>query len=622
MNNYIPLYRKYRPQSFADLIGQESVVKTLSNAINLGKISHAYLFTGPRGTGKTSSARILAKSLNCVEGPTVSPCGKCPSCIDIAKSNSVDVIEIDAASNRKVEDARNLLEKVHFVPVAGKYKVYIIDEVHMLTTEAFNTLLKTLEEPPPNLVFILATTEAHKVLNTIISRCQRFDFKRVSQGQIIQRLREIAQKESVSINDKALSLIAKKAYGGMRDALGLLDQASVLANQGIEITETDILTLFGSLSEDTLHEIAQNFAQRDTNSLMQTADRAVQSCDPVNVLRELVNYFKSMLIIKTSNDLEKVRPLIDFSDSIIPEIKIQSASFETDEIVQIIEKLCEYERTIKTTHQQQLWLEIALLSICHRQDMQLIKDLEQRIERLESGTAPARPQEFRAAPPQPASPAPLPQQPAPLPVATNPVKNELAKTEPPITTIEAEPVEAETTNHTDDNPATTQPEIPAQPVTQQTSSSNNDWGRLLSAFKEDSVREFCKQMIVPIELSEKKIILACKSKVWIPKAEKEKKTFETAAMSLYGTAPSVIIRELRPDDKVTEEKKNPEIEKPRIDPPNPKETSQIAIDVESREEIETEVKQGLDEVSKPVIPVNISDQCKMVLEVFNGKIIE
>ena len=385
MSNYIPLYRKYRPQTFADLIGQESIVKTLSNAVNFGRISHAYLFTGPRGTGKTSSARILAKSINCVEGPTVKPCGKCPSCIDITNSSSVDVIEIDAASNRKVEDARNLLEKVHFVPVSGKYKVYIIDEVHMLTTEAFNTLLKTLEEPPKNLVFILATTESHKVLNTIISRCQRFDFKRVGQELITEKLKNIAQKEKIKINDKALSLIARKAYGGMRDALGLLDQASVLANQEIEITENDVLSLFGSLSEEILHELAQNLSEKDTLKLLETADRAVQSCEPVNVIRELVNYFRSLLIIKTSRDLQAVRGLIDFSDSIIENIKVQSKHFETDEVVQIIEKLCEYEKTIKTTHQQQLWLEISLLSICHRQDMQIIKDLQARIERLESG---------------------------------------------------------------------------------------------------------------------------------------------------------------------------------------------------------------------------------------------
>ena len=190
-SSYIPLYRKYRPQKFKDIVGQESIVNTLSNAIELNKVAHAYLLTGPRGTGKTSTARIFAKSLNCQKGPTLEPCGECPSCLDIVGSNAIDVIEIDAASNRKVEDARNLLEKVQFVPVAGKYKIYIIDEVHMLTTEAFNTLLKTLEEPPPNLVFILATTEAHKVLNTIISRCQRFDFRRIKQDLIVNKLKDI-----------------------------------------------------------------------------------------------------------------------------------------------------------------------------------------------------------------------------------------------------------------------------------------------------------------------------------------------------------------------------------------------------------------------------------------------
>lgn len=621
MNNYLPLYRKYRPQSFADLIGQESVVRTLSNAINLGKISHAYLFTGPRGTGKTSSARILAKSLNCVEGPTVSPCGKCPSCEDITSSNSVDVIEIDAASNRKVEDARNLLEKVHFVPVAGKYKVYIIDEVHMLTTEAFNTLLKTLEEPPKNLVFILATTEAHKVLNTIISRCQRFDFKRVPQELIINALKDIAQKESVNISDKALSLIAKKAYGGMRDALGLLDQASVLANLDIEITETDVLTLFGSLSEDILYEITQNFAERDTVKLMNTADRAVQSCDPVNVLRELVNYFRSMLIIKTANDLESVRALIDFSDSIIPQIKTQSALFQADEIIQIIEKLCEYEKTIKSTHQQQLWLEISLLSICHRQDMQIIKDLQQRVERLETGGAVTRPQplqEFRPAPPQPVEPLLPPAHPhvpeeTPQLVATNPVK-----TEP----LNAESVEEK---QPEKIPEPEVVDCPPCNIKHESGNPLHAWGKVLNSFPKDdfSTKAFYEQMLIPIEVNENVIVLACKSEKWFDRAKKGQNSLEKAAMSLFGKIPEkIVIRELQPEDKLIEEKKNSEPEKPRIDPPKPKETAQIAIDVESREEIDAEVNQELEELSKPLRPINISDQCKMVLEVFNGKVIE
>jgi len=601
MSTYIPLYRKYRPQMFADLVGQESVVKTLSNAINTGRISHAYLFTGPRGTGKTSSARILAKSLNCVEGPTVSPCGKCPSCVDIANSNSVDVIEIDAASNRKVEDARNLLEKVHFVPVSGKYKVYIIDEVHMLTTEAFNTLLKTLEEPPKNLVFILATTEAHKVLNTIISRCQRFDFKRVPHELIIKWLKELAKQENINITDKALSLIAKKAYGGMRDALGLLDQASVLANQGTEITESDIITLFGSLSEDTLYELANNIAQRNTVKLMETADTAVQSCEPVNVLREMVNYFRNLLIIKTSPELDRVKILIDLSDNIIPEVKAQSEQFETDEIVQIIEKLSEYERTIKTTQQQQLWLEVSLLSICHRQDMQVLKDLNERIERLEAGGAATLPQ----------SPQPQPQR-SPQPQLQRPPQQEI---KPPTATMPKQEVEQE---------AVAEPENVGNAAVADPGDPDTAWSKKLASFKaEDSPTLAFYRIFKPVEISSEKVVITCANEKWVEKAKAEKmQPLESAAQLLFNTLPKIIIRTPLPGDK-TSEKKTPDAEIiTKIEPPLPKQTSQIAIDVEERENIDEEVRQELEDISRPVTPVNVSDQCKMVLDIFGGKVIQ
>ncbi len=590
MSTYIPLYRKYRPQTFGDLVGQESVVKTLSNAINTGRISHAYLFTGPRGTGKTSSARILAKSLNCVEGPTVTPCGKCPSCIDIANSNSVDVIEIDAASNRKVEDARNLLEKVHFVPVSGKYKVYIIDEVHMLTPEAFNTLLKTLEEPPKNLVFILATTEAHKVLNTIISRCQRFDFKRVPHDLIIQRLKELAQQENININEKTLSLIAKKAYGGMRDALGLLDQASVLANKEDEITENDIITLFGSLSEDTLYELANNITERNTVKLMETADRAVQSCDPVNVLREMVNYFRNLLIIKTSPELERVKILIDLSDNIIPDVKIQSDLFETDEIVQIIEKLSEYERTIKNTQQQQLWLEVSLLSICHRQDMQILKDLNERIERLEAGGVAVKSQPQRPVMPEVKPPR---QEPQPQKQEVEPEPDIEVKKEASVAVVDTE-------------------------------NSETSWSRLLGIIeKEDSPTFAFYKIFKPVEINRERIIITCANEKWVEKARAEKmQPLENALRVLFSELPKIIIRTPMPDDKIAE-KKTPDVEERiKIEPPAPKQSSQIAIDVESREVMEEEVKQELEEISKPVAPVNVSDQCKMVIDIFGGKVIQ
>ena len=253
--NYVPLYRKYRPQTLDTLVGQEHVKKTLTSAIELGKIAHAFLFTGPRGTGKTSTARILAKSLNCKNGPTIHPCGECESCRDITNSVPIDVIEIDAASNRTVEDAQNILEKIQYVPVHGKYKIYIIDEIHMLSNHAFNALLKTLEEPPENVIFILATTEVHKVLDTIKSRCQRFDFRRITTDDIVKHLRYISDQEKIKITDDALYTIAKNSAGGMRDSISLLDQLSLLGVSK-EITTDDVNSILGRISFDVLHTLS------------------------------------------------------------------------------------------------------------------------------------------------------------------------------------------------------------------------------------------------------------------------------------------------------------------------------------------------------------------------------
>jgi len=615
VGSYTPLYRKYRPQKFDELVGQESVSRALSNAIKLGRVAHAYLFTGPRGTGKTSSARIFAKSLNCVEGPTVNPCGKCPNCIDIANSNSVDVIEIDAASNRKVEDARNLLEKVQFVPVSGKYKIYIIDEVHMLTPEAFNTLLKTLEEPPENLVFILATTEAHKVLNTIISRCQRFDFLRVSNEQIIQNLRKISDKEGIKIEDKALAVIAKKAYGGMRDAIGLLDQSSVLANQGKEITENDIITLLGSLSEDILYDLTGSLAQKDASRLIELISKVIQNSEPVNVIRELINYFRNLLIIKTTDNTEKIKLLINFSESILSDVKAQADEFELNEIVQIIEKLSDYEKTIKNTSQQHLWLEVALISICHRQDIQVVKDLEARIEKLEQAIYSGNVSEIQSTPvkmvskPEPVSP-PI-EKPTPTPVS---------RTEPQAGT----PASKE---------AFSQPELKEESIqpgvnqTVGTSSVSDPWQKVLTSIsKINAPAEAFFKIFMPVELSSEKIVITCKNEKWIDKAKKEKiGLLEQGAKEVFGTSPQILIRTPLPEDE--EVKKNPvEIETkppaPNPEPPKPKQVSQIAIDTEPIQELETEVVENLEEIHKSSVPADISEQAKMVINVFNGKVID
>ncbi len=570
--NYTPLYRKYRPQKFNDLIGQETVVKTLSNAIELDKVAHAYLFTGSRGTGKTSTARILAKSLNCIEGPTVNPCGKCPSCVDIANSNSIDVIEIDAASNRNVEDARNLIDKVHFMPVAGKYKVYIIDEVHMLTPAAFNTLLKTLEEPPKNLVFILATTESHKVLTTIISRCQRFDFKRVNQDLISKRLKEIAKKENITINDKAVSVISRRCHGGMRDALGLLDQASVISSVKEELQESDIISLMGSMPEDTLFKIADCFANRNTSELITLIDNISVVNEPVQVIRELINYFRNVLFVKTSNNLEEINDLIDVSENILPDIKQQTHKFETNEIVQIIEKLSECERTLKTSSQQLLWMEVGLIGICHRHDIQVIKELESRILQLEEAIYSGHKPTFK--------PASIQNQTKPIEI---PVPANISKPEPEKQTAV---INEQTSDYPEDKTVTVksiqglsneesiQKSKNEQSLNQVNLYNKEDvnisenisesWKTLQNNLDSTPAKSFfeCHNIrIKPIEINSEKIIIVFENETIMKQAKETGKitSLEKAAEKLFGTLPKIIVRTPLPEDSLAQ-KKNKELE--------------------------------------------------------------
>ncbi len=425
IETYIPLYRKYRPQSFADVVGQEAIVQTLSNAIHHQKIAHAYLFCGPRGTGKTSMARIFAKSLNCEQGPTVTPCQTCPSCTGITEGNALDVVEFDAASNNSVNDARELIENCQFSPMAGRFKVYIIDEVHMLSTAAFNALLKTLEEPPPNVIFIFATTEAHKVLPTIISRCQRFDFNRITNGQIVQRLRLIADQEGIAIDEEALTMIARQSRGGLRDATGLLDQVAVLGRgqEGKIISRTDVALFIGALEEDLLLEMGQAIAERRATDLLsrlgQLTNRGVE---PAQLVKDLTTHFRNLLIVKTSMGSADAGTL-DLPESYFQGLFKQAEYYATEELPQILFRLSAVERNIRHTQQAQLWLEVGLLEIAFREQIHRVEDLAQRVAQLEerlAGGTPVTPAQASAPavqpPPRQAIPiakAPEPRQPAP-----------------------------------------------------------------------------------------------------------------------------------------------------------------------------------------------------------------
>ena len=383
---YIPLYRKYRPQKLEELVGQEHIKNALKNAIELGKISHAYLFTGPRGTGKTSTARILAKSLNCKNGPTIDPCGVCESCIDITNTVPIDVIEIDAASNRKVEDTQNILEKILYAPVYGKYKIYIIDEVHMLSNTAFNSLLKTLEEPPENVIFILATTEVHKVLDTIKSRCQRFDFRRITVSDIVSHLRYISDNEGINISDDALYSIAKNSAGGMRDSVALLDQISVLGSDK-PISVDDVNQLLGRVSFDVLHSITDSIIMSSPNDAIKLLQEIYNNGnEPVQILSNLLDYLRNLLVAKSCRK-ELLPELININQLHLDSLYAQSEKLETHQIIALIDKCADYLREIKQTDNQRLWLEVAFIDLANLSENTTLAELQRRISLLESPDA-------------------------------------------------------------------------------------------------------------------------------------------------------------------------------------------------------------------------------------------
>lgn len=366
-NSYLPLFRKYRPQSFKDVIGQEFTVKALDNAIKLNKIANAYLFCGPRGTGKTSSARIFAKSLNCMEGPTVTPCQKCQSCLDVTNASGLDVIEIDAATNRGIDDAKELINKVQYAPMNGKYKIFIIDEVHMLSKEAFNALLKTFEEPPKNVIFILATTEPHKVIETIVSRCQRFDFRRITIDDIVKRLREISDIEKINIDDEALYTIAKNVSGGMRDSLALLDQASVLGTEK-KITKETIEDLIGKITFDVLYNLIFDILSRDIEKAVKDVEKIYEKgSEPRNFIENFIEFLKNIILILSSKNDDEAKNLTLIDIDNIKKVKNEPL-FNQTKIIKILDKIIEYYKEIKISTNPYLWAELAVINVCSVDD--------------------------------------------------------------------------------------------------------------------------------------------------------------------------------------------------------------------------------------------------------------
>jgi DNA polymerase III subunit gamma/tau len=383
-------YRRHRPQSFSEVVGQEHIVRTLSNAVEKGRVHHAYLFVGSRGTGKTSMAKILALSLNCVNGPTLTPCGECESCLTIAAGTSLDVIEMDAASNRSVDDIRELRERVGFAPAAGRWKVYILDEAHMLTKEAWNAFLKTLEEPPPNTAFILATTEPQKVMATIVDRCQRFDFQRPSLEQIAEVVKRVAAAESIEIEDGAVALISRSATGSFRDALGTLDQ--LVAFGGDSVTTDEVVEVLGVADAELLFDTTDALASGDAKAALESVERLSRSGrDPGQFARDLIAHLRQLLVARATGEVPD-----SFTVTVAqPERLAQQAKqIEDAKLVGAIDSLSAAVAAMREGDDPRLTLEVALLKVATPSLDSSREALLRRIESLESrltGGAPGEP---------------------------------------------------------------------------------------------------------------------------------------------------------------------------------------------------------------------------------------
>lgn len=390
---YVALYRKWRPQGFDSLVGQEAVRTALTNALETGRIAHAYLFAGPRGTGKTSTAKILAKAVNCEHGPTPNPCNKCQNCVRINDGTSMDVFEIDAASNRGIDEIRDLREKVAFAPVNGRYKVYIIDEVHMLTTEAFNALLKTLEEPPAHVIFILATTEPHKIPATIHSRCQRFDFKRVTDSDIVKRLREVADGSGIAADDDALQLIAVQADGGMRDALSLLDQCGVMAER---VSAETVRSVLGIVGREALRELVKAVGEGNVPKALELLEALLAGGKDVKqIITELAEYLRAVLLYKASPDYREIY-LTDTKEAIAS----MEDLFSTDRLMAAQERLHQCMLELRQSVRGRIAAEMCLFDLC-RVEGSTLAALTARVEKLEAmlaGRIPTIQQTVPAAP--------------------------------------------------------------------------------------------------------------------------------------------------------------------------------------------------------------------------------
>lgn len=633
--NYIPLYRKYRPQTIEQIVGQEHIKKALTNAIQMDRISHAYLFTGPRGTGKTSTARIFAKSLNCVNGPTITPCNECENCKNITNSIPIDVIEIDAASNRSVNDADEIIQKVALAPVNSRYKIYIIDEVHMLTNQAFNALLKTLEEPPKNVIFILATTEVHKVLDTIKSRCQRFDFKRITTEDISKHLRYISDKEGINITDDALSYIAQNSAGGMRDSIALLDQLSVLNSSESAIDVDDINRLLGRLSFDSLTTLFGMISTSNQNGALDILNSIYnQGNEPSQILSNFLEYLRNALILKSIGK-NSVQGVVQLNEEQVKKLTSQIENLETHQILSLIDKCAMYIKELKQTPNPKLWLDVAILDMANLAENTKLEDLQKRISVLESG-APVRPINVSAynTPPSPV------------------MKQEVIKPRVSMETPKSESQAPKVATVSEDE-VLNQPVPMSKPASTAGNGLKALWVQFLENISSSPSRSILKQQAMPVKITKDEIIISVKSPNWLKQygheGSKHSLIVEAANSLFGGEVKKIVVRSPESgDDAIRAEQSSSDDDKPAPAPKKPlivekPEVSNNEVKEILEENISTQASSVLNKVAQPVQtgipqkqppqPVQVhkipngdssyhSDNVNMVMDLFEGKFLE
>ena len=598
---------------FADITGQESTVKALSNAIESGRIMHAYLFCGPRGTGKTSSARIFAKSLNCEHGPTVKPCGKCAGCLDVINSNPVDVIEIDAASNRSVEDARNILEKVQYAPLHGKYKIYIIDEVHMLTTEASNTLLKTLEEPPENVIFILATTESHKVLETIVSRCQRYDFRRITTADIVKRLEFIAKSENIKIDGNVLLAIAKNAAGGMRDAVALLDQLSVLG-QDKSITVEDVNEILGQISYESVFEIAENILNADCSQVLKILNSIHdRGNEPSRILTALIQYFRDMLILKSCTDKNFVLSSTKINEEIYDKISEQAEKFDEQTLIYYIDRITYHFTKLKESNNKYMRAELCLIELAGTPKIPTVAELTDRVALLEEKLANMGK------------------------ISSSPV----IKTEKEIKEIHKENQNDEIPEFIDEEPIIS-PRVLSDDneIKNESKSVNNnngnDWENIVKAVVKEKAPAgmFFSNLAAPVEITKEKMVISFANEMAVKQAEDDSKKIplKNAALSYFGVS-DIEIKIVKNNFGLSKKKVNEKKEQTELkdltdnSSENKKIEKRIEIPKKTDEELpknaETDETEEEEKSEKLIDDYSdISDTSRMIIDLFDGKIMD